>query len=169
MILPFSSVEHLSIRDGCAAIVAAPKRRLADAKLFDFIMQEGAPLPGVHGVYFYFAADGTTCLFVGKNSSQQFIERIPWHFAVSDGSWQNHFLRYYRTHHHSESLFEAAKAAGDCYILLMPVLPHEVIGRAERFFRVFQQPRFNTLSSGKRLTASIGLDMNLGEIVRKGF
>ncbi len=168
MILPLSSVEHLSIRDGCAAIAAAPKRRLADVKLFDFIIQDGAPLPGVHGIYFYFAPDGTSCLYVGKNSSQQFIERIPWHFALSDGSWQNHFLKYYRTHNHSESLFEAAKAAGDCQILLMPVA-HELVGKAERFFRVFQQPRFNTLSSGKRLTTAITSEMIVGQVVERGF
>lgn len=167
MIIPFSSIESSTIQQACTTIRAASKKRLRDAKLFDFIMQDGIEIPGVHGVYFFFAADNETCLYVGKNSSPQFIERIPWHFALGEESWQNHFLKYYRRHYQSASLFEAAQAAGDCHILLMPAL-HEVIAKAETFFRVFLKPRFNTLASGRRFLnlIRIPLDSNLGEAIR---
>jgi hypothetical protein len=163
MILPFSSIEASSIHEACSAIAAAPKKRLRDAKLFDFIMQDGME----HGIYFFFAPDSTTCLFVGKNSSQQFIERIPSHFAISEASWMNHFLKRYRIQHQSISLFEAAKDAGDCHILLMPV-EDDLIAKAEKFFRIFQKPQFNTLkkASARRFLSSIPLDMNLGEVLR---
>ena len=165
MILPFSSIEASTIQQACTTILTAPKKRLRDAKLFDFIMQDGIELLGVHGVYFFFAADNATCLYVGKNSSPQFIERIPWHLALGEDSWQNHFLKYYRKQYQLASLFEAAKAAGDCHILLMPA-PHEIIAKAEKFFRVFLKPRFNTLTSGRRFLNSIPLDMNVGEAIR---
>lgn len=166
MILPFSSIDTSSIKEGCSAIAAAPKKRLRDAKLFDFIMHDGVPLVGVHGIYFFFASDNSTCLYVGKNSSMQFIERIPWHFAIAEASWQNHFLKYYRKTYQLDSLFEAAKGAGDCHILLMPVDRGDLITKAERFFRVFQKPQFNSLSSANRYINSIPLDINLGEVIR---
>jgi len=168
LILPFTTIENLSVSEACKAIAAAPKKRLRDAKLFDFIMQDGAELPGLHGIYFYFAPDDRTCLYVGKNSSQQFIERIPWHFAVSEGSWQNHFLKYYRKHHNSNSLFNAAKAAGDCYILLVPI-EDELITSAEKFFRVFQKPQFNTLASRRHLFNSVPTETNVREAITRSF
>lgn len=168
MILPFRSIEALSVSEACKAISAAPKKRLRDARLFDFIMQDSAELPGLHGIYFYFAPDNETCLYVGKNSSQQFIERIPWHFAVSEGSWQNHFLKYHRKHTNAESLFAAAKSAGDCHVLLMPV-EDDLIAIAEKFFRVFQKPRFNTLASWCHLLDSVPPDRNVREAIKTSF
>ena len=165
MILPFNSIEGSSIQQACSTISAAPKKRLGDLKLFDIIMQDGLEPPATHGIYFFFDADKTTCLYVGKNASQQFIERIPWHFALSESSWMNHFLKYYKKHHQSPSLFEAARGASDCYILLMPV-PDELIAKAEKFFRVFLKPRFNSLASASRLLNSIPSDTNLGEAIR---
>lgn len=165
MILPFSSIEGSTIEQACSTIAAAKKKRLGDAKLFDFIMQDDSELPGLHGIYMFFDADSATCLYVGKNSSPQYIERIPWHFAVSEGSWQNHFLKYYRTHHQSPSLFEAAQGARNCHILLMPV-PHELITKTEKFFRVFQKPLFNKLSASGRYLNSIPLDTNVGDAIR---
>jgi hypothetical protein len=164
LILPFSSIEALSIHEACSAVAAAPKKRLRDAKLFDFFMLDGMQLPGMHGIYFFFAPDNTTCLYVGKNSSMQFVERIPWHFAIDEASWMNHFVKYYRTHHQSPSLFEAAKDAGDCHILLMPV-ESELIAKVERFFRVFQKPQFNSIEFIPRYLKASPLDAKIGEVI----
>ena len=158
----------MSIAEANKAISAAPKKLLRDIKLFDFIMQDGAEIPGVHGIYFYFAPDAETCLYVGKNSSQQFIERIPWHFAISEGSWQNHFLKYFRKHHNFGTLFEAAKDIGDCHILLMPI-DAELIKNSEKFFRVFQKPQFNTLAAWGHLLNSVQLENNIKEAIQTSF
>lgn len=170
MILPFRRIEVLSIQEAVSEITTAPKKRLRDVQLFDFIMHDGQELPdGVNGIYFFFAPNSTTCLYVGKNSSPQFIERIPWHFAISEASWQNHFLKYYKKSHQSASLFEAAKDAEECQILLMPVpLEDGLIARAEDLFRVFQRPKFNALTSGGRFRrlSSVPPDAVLGEVVR---
>ena len=168
--MPFRSIEALSIHEAVSAISAAPKKRLRDVHLFDFIMHDGKELPdGVHGIYFFFAPDGTTCLYVGKNSSPQFIERIPWHLAISETSWQNYFLKYYKKDREFTSLFEAAKDAGDCQILLMPTPPEDgLIAKAEWLFRFFQKPEFNALASGGRfrILSSVPPNAVLGEVVR---
>jgi hypothetical protein len=172
MIVPFSSIERLSIHEACSAIVSAPKKRLRDAKLFDFIIQGGKELTdGVHGIYFFFAPDNTTCLYVGKSSSMQFIERIPWHFAIGEASWQNHFLKYYKKDRQCSSLFEAAKETEDCQILLMPVEDALITEKSEKFFRIFQKPQFNTLQSRRYrlLASSISINAKLGEVVRDTF
>lgn len=55
LIVPFRSIEGLSIQDACSAIVAAPKTPLREVRLFDFIMHEGKELiDGVRGLYFFF-------------------------------------------------------------------------------------------------------------------
>jgi hypothetical protein len=168
MILPFKSIEALSVAEAIKSITTAPKKQIRDIKLFDFIMQGGTEISGVHGIYFYFAPDGETCLYVGKNSSQQYIERIPWHFAISEGSWQNHFLKYFRKYYNYGTLFEAAKKIGDCHILLMPV-DAELIKNSEKFFRVFQNPQFNTLAAWRHLLDSVPLECNVKEAIQTRF
>lgn len=143
MILDFSKIEHLPVGDACSTIASAPKMRLGEIRIYDLITEDS------HGVYFFFGPDRTTCLYVGKNSSMQFVERIPHHFATDQTSWQNHFLKKYRDHYTSGSLPETTKAVRDCHILLMPVRRYELIVRAERFFRVFQEPVLNELKSAK--------------------
>jgi hypothetical protein len=169
LIVPFRSIEGLSIQDACSAIVAAPKTPLREVRLFDFIMHEGKELiDGVHGLYFVFSPDRTTCLYVGKNSSPQFIERIPAHFAISEASWLNHFLKYYKKDRQLSSLFEAAKDAGDCHILLMLIRDDEIlIAKAEWLSRFFQKPKFNSLASGRNFSrlSSIEPSTILGEAI----
>jgi hypothetical protein len=77
----------------------------------------------------------------------------------------NHFLKYYKKHYQTTSLFEAAKGAGDCYILLMPV-EGDLIVKAERVLRVFQKPKFNTLETRRQLFSSIPLDTSIGDALR---
>lgn len=133
-------------------------------------MHNGKELPdGVHGIYFFFAPDSETCLYVGKNSSPQFVERIPWHFAISENSWQNHFLKYFKKDRNCSSLFEAAQDAGDCQILLMPTpQDNDLIATIEWLFRFFQKPKFNALASGRhfRFLRSIPATTVLGEVAR---
>jgi hypothetical protein len=169
LIVPFRSIEGLSIQDACSAIAAAPKTLLREVKLFDFIIHEGRELTdGVHGLYFFFSPDRTASLYVGKNSSPQFIERIHAHFAISEASWLNHFLKYYKEDRQFTSLFEAAKDAGDCHLLLMPIRDDEVpIAKAEWLFRFFQKPNFNSLASGRNFgrLSSIPPSTILGEAI----
>jgi len=155
----------MRIDDACSAIGVASKKRLKDTRLFDLIMQDGKELAGVQGIYFFFAPDSTTCLYVGKNSSQQFIERISAHLAISEASWMNHFLKYYKDHHQSASLFAAANAAGECQILLMPT-EDDLIAKAERLFRIILKPLFNSLAPKRRSVSSIPPDTHIGEVLR---
>ena len=53
MILPYSSIEGLTIQQACSTVTAAKKKRIGDAKLFDFIIQDDSELPGIHGIYFF--------------------------------------------------------------------------------------------------------------------
>jgi hypothetical protein len=143
MILDFSKIEHLPVGDARSAIASAPKMRLGEIKIYDLITEDS------HGIYLFFSPDSTTCLYVGKNSSMQFVERIPLHFAIGETSWQNHFLKKYRNHYKSGSLPDTAKAVSGCHILLMPVRKYELIAKAEKFFRVVQKPVLNELKSYK--------------------
>ena len=100
-----------------------------------------------HGVYFFFSPEND-CLYVGKNSSQSFVERIPWHFALSEESWMNHFVKYHRKFGEFKSIPEAAIDSKRCQLLLMPVANEnlESIKPLEKFFRLFLKPRYNSYS-----------------------
>ncbi len=159
--LPFSKIAELTVSAACAAVKGAKKKRLADVRLFDLVIQDQPN----QGIYFFFAPDGCTCLYVGKNSSMQFTERLGMHFAVADESWQNHFLKAYKEHHKQQSLTSALAHAGDCRLLLMPIMPTDdgLAAKAETFFRIFQEPLFNSLKSrrAQRARESIGADDRL--------
>ncbi len=136
LVLPFSEIRGLCVDEARRKIIGAGKKRLADITLYDLI------IPDNHGIYFFFAPDGATCLYVGKNSSLQFVERMGSHFAVDQTSWHNHFLKYYKAQHKVASLIETAQAVADCRLLLMPVTS-ELISSAEKFFRVALSPVLN--------------------------
>ncbi len=162
--LPFSEIAELTVSAACAEVKGARKKRLADVRLFDLVLQDQPN----QGIYFFFAPEpDECCLYVGKNSSMQFIERLGMHFAVAEASWQNHFLKAYKKHHRpQQSLTEALKDAGDCRLLLMP-MDDGLAAKAETFFRIFQEPLFNSLTSRRAQQArkSIGADDGLRDAI----
>lgn len=156
MILPFSSIENLSIVDACNEIATNEKRALKDIKIVDLIIQKGGELESRHGVYFFFS-ENNECLYVGKISSQQFVERIPWHFALSEDSYGNHFLKYYKKLHGLVSIFEAANHALHCRLLVMPIV-YTDITKIEKLFRVFSNPELNGLRAANHIKSLIPTD-----------
>jgi len=156
MILPYSTIENVSIAEARDQIVASEKRALKDIKIIDLIIQNGGELESRHGVYFFFS-EKNECLYVGKNSSQQFVERIPWHFALSVDSYGNHFLKYYKKRYGLDSIFEAAKHTLDCKLLLMPVIQRDIT-KIEKLFRVFSDPLLNKLRAANQIKEKIPAD-----------
>ncbi len=118
------------------------KYKINELKLFDIISSNGKPLPALQGIYIFFDPQDS-CLYVGKNSSQQFIERIPWHFAQSDDSYSNHFIKKYRKDKDIEDYHEAALALGNCKILLIPANYGVDISYLEKVFMKIMQPKYN--------------------------
>lgn len=150
--LPLSSLLDRSGNEALSAICHAPRKKIQDLLLLDLIFDDGAPTTIWHGVYAFFHPDGH-CVYVGKNGSQNFIERIPWHFALAEGAYMNHLLKRTRDHRGLKSLADAARLAGDYQLLLIPVDPSEHyddISRLEDFLRLFLMPDFNPASKTKQ-------------------
>lgn len=148
----------MSASDVLKAIAHASRAPLRDLKVFDLILDGDGPTDICHGVYAFFDPEGI-CLYVGKNSSQSFVERIPWHFALGEGSWMNHFLKYLKRDQSLTSLGGAAMAARNCELLLMPIAQYELIGAFEKFLRIFLMPKFNGYSQKYRARYA-GVDLS---------
>lgn len=148
----------MSASDALKAVAHASRTPLRDLKVFDLILDGDAPTDIWHGVYAFFDPAGI-CLYVGKNSSQNFVERIPWHFSLHEDAWMNHFLKYLRRHQGLTTLGEAAMAARNCELLLMPMAQYELITAFEKFLRIFLAPKFNMYSQGYRARYA-GLDLS---------
>lgn len=142
MIFPYTKFAEATVTEAVEMISAAEKRILGHVTLYDLIMPDGVPLEIVHGIYMFFAADNQTCLYVGKVVSPQFIERVPSHLGLRDGSWFNQFLRAHRAQTEADSLSAAAKDAFHCRLLLLPT-PHELIANLEKLLIISMKPRYN--------------------------
>ena len=145
----------------------AEKKPLKELRIYDLIMRGNRPLKISHGVYFFYSAQGE-CLYVGKNSSRRFVERIPDHFSLGVDSWMNQFLSHMKKVYNLRDIATAAIKAKNCRLLLMPVGNHESIGKIEKFFKIFLQPKFNshkdkTISYYKK---RIDLNQKLREILK---
>ena len=147
MHINFDSIKNLSLEDARTFIVSHEKMRIGDIKLFDLISDSGHPLSSSQGIYMFFDGSGQTCLYVGKNSSLQFIERIPCHFAQSEHSWHNHFLKYFKKYANIESYYDSAMATQTCHLVLIHFDP-QYINKAERIFRFIMAPKFNSVKAG---------------------
>jgi hypothetical protein len=165
MHIPFQSVALLNLEFLRSFVTEREKKRLSDLKVFDLVSDAGRLLVSNHGVYLFFDASGRNCLYVGKNSSNQFVERIPSHFAQSDGSWSNHFIKYFRKFNRSESLFQATLDSGSCHLILIQV-EREYIGNAERILRVLFDPKFNSLAGKPRHRAGLRLESSFSEAIK---
>ena len=146
MHIHFDSIKGLSLEDARTFIVNHEKMRIGEIKLFDLISDDGQPLSSGQGVYMFFDESGQTCLYVGKNSSLQFIERIPCHFAQSEHSWQNHFLKYFKKHTDIDSFYDAAMATQTCHLVLIQC-DSQYVNKVERIFRFIMAPKFNAVKA----------------------
>src|SRR5262249_18793002 len=125
----------------------AEKIRLGDLRIYDLLRDGDRPL--VNGVYFFFSAEGQ-CLYVGKNSAQKFVERIPIHLSVEESSWMNHLVKHMKRSEQLGSLIEAAEVARPHTFFIMPAGKKERIGKIENFFRLFAGPKYNPASDNSR-------------------
>jgi len=143
----FEQMATESAQAATEMVYRATKKLVGDLKIYDLMFEGEKPLGARHGVYLFFSPENE-CLYVGKNSAQSFIERIPWHFALWEASWMNHFLKGVRKYQGFNSLIEAADYSRNHQLLLVPVSGDDwsSIGALEKFFRVFLKPTFNAYS-----------------------
>ena len=130
----------MHLADLAGVLLVARKKRLGDVRLFDLILAADLPLASCHGIYCFYSCDPVTCLYVGKVESPQFIERLPSHLSLSDGSWFNQFMRGIRSE--CASFEKAALIARECTLLLIP-MPQEFVALAELVLIERLNPKFN--------------------------
>ena len=146
--LRFEDLAPLSAYAVLERVNGGEKRRLGDLRVYDLLFgDDGRPI--YKGVYLFYSSGGA-CLYVGKNSAQKFVERIPWHLSLSPRSWMNHLLKRTRQYEHLASLEEAAEVAREDTLLLIDVGQHEQIRPLENFFRLFAAPRYNSYRESRR-------------------
>lgn len=157
----------LSAKDALEKIRTAKRIQLGNLKVFDLIFDNGEPISIWHGVYVFFSEEGKY-LYVGKNEVRNFIERIPLHFALHEKAWMNHFLKYLRISKSLASLGQAALAARNCSLLLIPVEDEKLIRPLEKSLRVFLKPEYNNYSERYRgRYKDLSLSESLGNVLKK--
>ncbi len=146
-------------------IQQAEKVPLGELRIYDLLREGDRPL--LWGVYFFYSAEGR-CLYVGKNSAQKFVERIPAHLSLAPTSWMNHLVKRILKYEGLGSLAEAAEAAREHRLLLMPVSRKEQTAQLaglEKFFRLFAGPKYNSLEQRRRRYNGIDLGAQLTEVL----
>lgn len=167
MIEAYDSISNSQVGNVAKLIQTFDKSRIRDITFFDLVRKNSCVLPcAMNGVYIFFSDDGKECLYVGKNSSQQFIERIPWHFAVDEDSWSNHFLKYFRNHHGCASLPEAFVEAMECQLLMILVNNTSIINKLETILRLYMSPSYNKFKYPDRKTKDIPLNSTVDHALR---
>ena len=140
MIQNFDTLRIAALRDLAGLLSAAPKKLLGEVRLFDLVLVGDSRLTHTHGIYCFYDRDGRTCLYVGKVEGPQFIERLPSHLSLSEGSWFNQFMRGMKEEY--ASFERAALAARQCMLVIIP-MPSQFVAPAERILIERLNPRLN--------------------------
>lgn len=111
-----------------------------------------------------FSQGGHQVLYVGRVQSPQFIERLPAHFALGEGSWQNQFLKHHRDTNSQETLEAAAVRAADCELLLILAPPHQA-ARLEALLIEVTLPTYNLKKPKAGLPSPIPRDSTLRDVL----
>src|SRR6266446_6795680 len=144
----------------------AEKTPVGELRIYD-LLRDGDRLLR-WGVYFFYSQHGE-CLYVGKNSTQKFVERIPIHFCLEPNTWMNHLVKKIQKHEALPCLTDASEAARGHTLLLMPVSEKEQrtwLAALEKFFRLFAAPKYNALRRRNRHN-SINLDAPLLDVLKR--
>lgn len=149
----------------------ASKKPVGDLRIYDLIREGDQPSSTRNGVYLFFSPENE-CLYVGKNSAQAFVERIPWHFAIWEEAWMNHLLKRTKEHQGFDNLVEAADYVIDHQLLLVPMGEHDrsSIRPLEKFFRLFLEPPLNrpyAESTVSRYRRRLDLNKPLREVLEE--
>lgn len=159
----FDDICMLPAREVLERVRKSEKAPLGELRVYDLLRQGDRHL--LWGVYIFYS--GEQCLYVGKNSAQKFVERIPAHLSLSEDSWMNHLVKRIRHHEQLDCLATAADAAREYALLLIPVGQKEPIGPLEKFFRLFVGPKYNSFPEPHRARyAHLDLDLPLTEVLR---
>jgi hypothetical protein len=142
----------------------AEKKPLGKLLVYDLLRDGDRPL--LWGVYFFFSRE-SECLYVGKNSARKFVDRISVHLCLGEKDWMNHLVRRIQKQEGLPCLADAAEAAREHTLLLMPVSQKKEardLAVLEKFFRLFAAPKYNALRRRKRHNR-IDLDAPLVEVL----
>lgn len=170
--IPFSELAPLSGHEAVERLESTPTSKIANLHFLDLLPGRNDAFRGGRGVYLFFSPNGD-CVYVGKNSSQTFVERIPWHFSIWERSWGNHLVKRIRARSDEwapggediDTLYDAAQIAVEFRVLLIPFDPPQTdrINAFERFLRTFLEPEFNSFKSD--FSAEYDLTDDVGKIL----
>lgn len=153
MKINYDDISGLGVSDLKEEIYSHERMRLSELTLFDLILDGAKANRYVHGVYFFFDPRIDQLLYVGKVQSPQFIERLPAHLAIGEGSWSNQFLKSHRKRIGVESLESAAIDAKECELLLL-LAPPDFSNKIEALLIWALKPIYN------RTRPKAGIDFN---------
>jgi len=90
-LLQYDTIKAYSVEGFIACLSSIRGLPLKELKMSDLIFVEGEPIYPNMGVYIF--KEGEDFVYVGKCSSQSFIQRIPSHFDFRDGAWFHSLLK----------------------------------------------------------------------------
>ncbi|MBR9703514.1 hypothetical protein GOV10_05725 [Candidatus Woesearchaeota archaeon] len=114
---------------------------VSEYSIADFIFYVGKALHPCTGLYAFF--EGNVLMYIGKASSNSFVEQIPRHFDVRSGAWFNSLLKKMGTK--KESYGEEAKRALKFRMALIAIEDSPVIPALESGLRRQLQPKYNKI------------------------
>jgi hypothetical protein len=165
MVISIDQIRDKTVKEAAELIKARPRKRLGDLRIFDLILVDDKEHQHVHGVYFFFSGSGNCLLYVGRVQSPQFIERIPAHFAIGEGSWQNRFLKSHREEAGLGSLAAAAADSANCEILLL-LAPPEFAAVLEALWIRQLKPKYNKRKPSMPFGGAFTPDWTINEILQ---
>jgi hypothetical protein len=163
MITQLDKLSPVPLSDLSNVLSKAKKKVLGEVRLFDLIVADNTPLACCHGIYCFYAPDGTTCLYVGKVEGPQFIERLPSHLSLSEGSWFNQFMRGLKDE--TTSFAEAANVAKDCMLILIPI-QSEFVKIAEKVLIERLNPKLNKRKSKSGYAGAVFDSISFGQVLQ---
>ena len=126
-------------------IKESKKKKVKELRIHDLIFDSSKPIKPDTGVYIFYSNKGD-CLYVGKNSSKKFAERIPEHFVLTEDAWFNTLLKRMVKIGEATDLIDAAKKAMCYQLLIIPIRNDDddlPIQKIESFFRRILKPTMN--------------------------
>ena len=159
-ILLFADIKEQKLNKAIEAIKSVKRKPLSELKVFDLLLTPDGTEQIRHGVYLFWNAKGQV-VYVGKNSSYHFVQRIPNHLGLSKNFFDNHLLKRIikfelKIDYSYSSFVSAAMYAQNFEISLIPInigtpdtteQEGKQITKFEKLLRVKLEPKYNSYKS----------------------